>query len=158
MTYAPRLATMTWFPDCQQSAHSNDEQASHQTYRHADRIRQRHPADDDRADLPRQMHRRALVSLWPEQVEEEGGAEDGGDGDADEDVVGGDADNVIIVNGGVAVEGFDEALLVHVVCERRKLWIRDGVEGKRDGGDPYLITQLFQLIQSTRRGSWRTGR
>lgn len=38
------------------------------------------------------------MALRPEEVEEEGGAEDGGDVDAVEDVEGGDADEVVVVH------------------------------------------------------------
>jgi len=44
------------------------------------------------------------LSLRPEEIEEEGGTEDGGDEDTDEDVVRCDADEVVVVDHDVAVE------------------------------------------------------
>lgn len=44
------------------------------------------------------------MSLGPEEVEEEGGAEDGCDINADEDVVRSDADEVVVVDGDVAIK------------------------------------------------------
>lgn len=53
----------------------------------------------------------------PEQVEEEGAAEDGGNVDADEDVEGGDADVVVVVDKGFGKLALHEILLVDVVLE-----------------------------------------
>lgn len=55
------------------------------------------------------------MALRPEQVEEESGAEDGGDEDADEYIVGRDADEVVVVDCNVGGELGDEFLLVDVV-------------------------------------------
>lgn len=68
------------------------------------------------------------MSLGPEQVEEEAAAEDGGYGDADEDVEGECADDVVIVDVcAVVAAALDAGLLVHVICERGLLacvWLR----------------------------------
>ncbi|KAJ8113085.1 hypothetical protein OPT61_g4708 [Boeremia exigua] len=48
-----------------------------------------------------------------DSVEEEGCAEDGGDEDADEDVVRGDADEGVVVHGGGGGASGDEVLLVY---------------------------------------------
>lgn len=51
----------------------------------------------------------------PEQVEEEGTTEDGGDVNADEDVEGGDANVVVVVDEGFGKLVLHEILLVDVV-------------------------------------------
>lgn len=53
------------------------------------------------------------MSFGPEEVGEEGAAEDGGDVDANKDVVRGDAAEVVVGAGGVFG---DEVLLADVVC------------------------------------------
>lgn len=53
------------------------------------------------------------MSFGPEEVREEGAAEDGGDIDANQDVVRGDAAEAVVGAGGVFG---DEVLLVDVVC------------------------------------------
>lgn len=59
------------------------------------------------------------MALRPEEVEEEAGAEDGGYGDADEDVVGCDADVGVVVDMDWVLGAVLYAvLLVDVVCER----------------------------------------
>jgi len=55
------------------------------------------------------------VALGPKEVKEEGGAENGGDEDADENVVAGDANEVVVVNRGAGRVVGDEFLLVYVV-------------------------------------------
>jgi hypothetical protein len=69
------------------------------------------------------------VSFRPEQIEEESCAEDGGDEDACEDVVGRGADVVVVVDVDFGVEVGDEALGVDVVCGKGSLismfsWVR----------------------------------
>jgi len=56
------------------------------------------------------------VPFEPEEVEEEGGAKDDGDVDTNEDVVRGDADEVVVVDSGAGGVFGDEVLLVDVVC------------------------------------------
>jgi hypothetical protein len=57
------------------------------------------------------------VSLRPEEIEEEGAAKDRGDVDANEDIVGCNADKVVIVDGCSRVLMGDEILLADIVCE-----------------------------------------
>ena len=57
------------------------------------------------------------MALGPEQVEEEGRAEDGGDVHADEDVVGCDANERVVVDGGAGRVLSDEVLLIDVVWD-----------------------------------------
>jgi hypothetical protein len=64
------------------------------------------------------------VALGPEQVEEEGGSEDGGDVDADEDVEGGDADEVVVVNIGGGVLLGEKVLLVDIVYAMLEVYQR----------------------------------
>lgn len=59
--------------------------------------------DGEGADLPCEADGFGFGAFGPEEVKEEARAEDGGDGDADGDVEGGDADKVVIVHGGLAV-------------------------------------------------------
>lgn len=80
-----------------------------------DGIRERHDGHDDGGYPPADLHGAGLVPLGPEEVEEEGGAEDGGDRDADEDVVRLDADEVVVVDRG-AVDPRDVLLLADVIC------------------------------------------
>lgn len=56
-----------------------------------------------------------LVALRPEEVGKECGAEDGGDEDADEGIVGRDADEVVVVHSRAGGVDGDEFLLVDVV-------------------------------------------
>jgi hypothetical protein len=56
------------------------------------------------------------VTFRPEEVEKEGATEDRGDVNTDEDVEGGDADEIVIVDGSLRVLAFHELLLVYVVC------------------------------------------
>lgn len=73
-------------------------------------------AGEHGADAPGELDGLGLMPFGPEEVEEEGGAEDGGDVDADEDVVRGDADEVVVVDGGAGRVLRDEVLLVDVIC------------------------------------------
>src|SRR5271170_2191914 len=61
-------------------------------------IRETHDACEHRAELPGKPDRLALVSFGPEQVEKEPRSKYRCNIDADEDVVGGHADKVIVVN------------------------------------------------------------
>jgi hypothetical protein len=61
---------------------------------------QREYASEDGADAPCEFDGGRLAAFGPEEVEEEGCAEDGRDVDAVEDVVAGDADDVVVVDGG----------------------------------------------------------
>lgn len=72
-------------------------------------------AGKDAAEFPGDDYAARLAALGPEEVEEEGAAEDGGDVDADEDVVGCDADEVVVVDGCEGVLMGDEILLGDVV-------------------------------------------
>lgn len=76
---------------------------------------ERKHAGEDGADAPGELDGGRLAAFGPEEIEEEGGAEDGGDVDADEDVVRGDADEVVVVDGGAGGLDGDEILLVDVV-------------------------------------------
>lgn len=87
-------------------------------YGHRDGIGKSHDRDDDRGDLPGPPHGIRLGPLGPEQVEEEAGAEDGGDGDADEDVVGGDADVVVVFHMALTTS-LNAVLLVNVIWVER---------------------------------------
>jgi hypothetical protein len=93
------------------------------------------------------------VALGPEQVEEEGGSEDGGDVDADEDVEGGDSDEVVVVNIGGGVLLGEEVLLVDVVYAMSEVYQRlvnmDGT---------YLRVRQYLNFRSRHTGSWRAGR
>jgi hypothetical protein len=65
-------------------------------------IRETHDAREHRAELPGKPDRLALVSFGPEQVEKECRSKYRCNIDADEDVVGSNADKVIVVNlGGI---------------------------------------------------------
>jgi hypothetical protein len=79
---------------------------------------QREYASEDGADAPCEFDGRGFEAFGPEKVEEEGGAEDGRDVDAVEDVVAGDADDVVIVDGGAGGVLRYPVLLVDVV------WVR----------------------------------
>jgi hypothetical protein len=56
------------------------------------------------------------MALRPEEVEEEGRTEDGSDVDADKDVVGCDADEVVVVHVRRRELGGHVVLLVDIVC------------------------------------------
>lgn len=73
------------------------------------------------------------MAFRPEEIEEEGRPEDGGHVDAYEDVVGGDADEVVIVDFGAGPVGSNPVLLVDVVYDdksayasRRKISYEEG--------------------------------
>lgn len=55
------------------------------------------------------------MSFRPEQVEEKRGAEDGRNGNSDEDVIRGGADEVVVVNLGFGVLLLDVILLVEII-------------------------------------------
>lgn len=78
-------------------------------------VGKRHDAHSNCRYLPSQAYGLGLMALRPEEVEEEGRAEDGGNGDADEDVVGCDAKEVVVVFDGEGVKRGDEILLVDIV-------------------------------------------
>lgn len=63
-------------------------------------VRETHDAGEHRAELPGKPDRLALVSFGPEQVEKESRSKDRCNIDANEDVVGSNADKVIVVNSG----------------------------------------------------------
>lgn len=63
-------------------------------------IRETHDAGEHRAELPGKPDRLALVSFGPEQVKKESRSKYCCNIDADEDVVGSNADKVIVVNSG----------------------------------------------------------
>ena len=67
-------------------------------------VGERQHAGEDGASFPSVDDASRLLSLRPEEIEEEGGTEDGGDKDTDEDVVRCDADEVVVVDHDVAVE------------------------------------------------------
>ena len=72
-------------------------------------------AGEDGADAPCELDGLGLAAFRPEEIEEEGRAEDGGDVDANEDVVGCDANEVIVMNSGTGRPFRNEVLLVDVV-------------------------------------------
>lgn len=92
-----------------------------ETYRQSQGIGQRQERHHDRRNLPRQLDGLALLPLGPEQIEEEAGREDGGDSDADEDVVGEDADDVVVVHQSAAAAATGDAVLLVDV-----IWGADG--------------------------------
>ena len=63
-------------------------------------IRETHDAGEYRAELPGKPDRLALVSFGPEQVKKESRSKYRCNIDADENVVGSNADKVIVVNSG----------------------------------------------------------
>jgi hypothetical protein len=79
---------------------------------------QREYASEDGADAPCEFDGGRFEAFGPEEVEEEGCAEDGGDVDAVEDVVGGDADEIVVVDGCAGGVLRYPVLLVDVV------WVR----------------------------------
>lgn len=79
------------------------------------RAGQRQRAREHGTRAPRGFHAPGLAALGPEEVKEEGGAEDSGDEDADEDVVAGDADEVVVVHCGAGGVDGDELLLVDII-------------------------------------------
>lgn len=87
-----------------------------QNHRVCQRSGEREKAGQYGADAPCEFHGGCLMSLGPEEVEEEGGAEDGGDVDAHEDIVRGNADEVVVVDGGAGTVLCDEVLLVDIIC------------------------------------------
>lgn len=103
--------------------------------REGQRGREHHDASEDAADFPRQTHGAGFVAFGPEEVEEEGCAEDGGDVYADEDVEGGDADVVVVVFDGMVIEVVDVFLLVDVVCVQIKSCQFSGLRDGRGCGD-----------------------
>lgn len=88
----------------------------------------------------------------PEQVEEEGTTEDGGDVYADEDVERGDANVVIVVDEGFGELVLHEILLVDVVYSDEYLIMKGVVQLM------YLTRRQFLSSRSPRRESWRIGR
>jgi hypothetical protein len=94
------------------------------------RTRERQHASQHAADAPCAFDGAGLCALGPEQVEEEGGAEDGGDEDADEDVERADANVVVVVHADAV--GLEVGLLVEVVW-RCGLALA-GLGGGREGG------------------------
>ena len=62
-----------------------------------------HHTREHTAELPSKADGLALLSLGPEQVEEESQSKDGGDVNADEDIVRGNADEVVVVDFGRAM-------------------------------------------------------
>lgn len=79
-----------------------------------------HNANGHSGDFPRLLHPEGLESLWPYQVEEECSTENCSDGDTDKDVIGRDADKIVVEDGRASrSEGFFEiSLLVNIVCDR----------------------------------------
>lgn len=69
-------------------------------------IRKCHEGDDQGADSPGPPDVAGFITFREEEVEEEGGAEDRGDGDTDEDVVGRNADKVVVVHCRRRMEAF----------------------------------------------------
>jgi len=78
-------------------------------------IRETHDAREHRAELPGKADRLALVSFGPEQVEKESRSKYRCNIDADEDVVGGDADKIIVVNSGGIMKLLYQRLLLDIV-------------------------------------------
>ncbi len=88
---------------------------SRQDHRKSNSVRETHCCHDDGGNAPGPADVEGFPAVGEEEVEEKRGAEDGGDADADEDVEGGDAHEVVVVDCRGAVQGFDFGLLVDVV-------------------------------------------
>ena len=71
-------------------------------------------------DFPGYPDAFALVSLGPEEIEEECATEDEGHEHACENIVRGGTDIIIVIHVGLVVLRMDEVLLVNVVYERRQ--------------------------------------
>lgn len=106
------------------------------------------------ANAPGDLDGGRLVALGPEEVEEEGSAENGGDVDADEDVVRGGADVVVVVYMGAGVQFGNKLLLVDVVCRYQV----SGGTCQAECETWYLIVRRCRGILIQRRRSWRIGR
>jgi hypothetical protein len=76
---------------------------------------EREYTSEDGADAPSEFDGGRFEAFGPEEVEEEGCAEDGRDVNAVEDVVGGDADEVVVVDRGAGGVLRYPVLLVDVV-------------------------------------------
>jgi hypothetical protein len=114
------------------------------------RARERQHAGQHSADAPCAFDGARLGALGPEQVEEEGGAEDGGDEDADEDVERADADVVVVVHAGAA--GLEVGLLVEVVWGVRVScgqtgWVVGGRRGDWNVPDNTAVPRLSLTTQ-----------
>lgn len=72
--------------------------ASRHDHRESQRVGDSHQCDHHGTNPPCPPDIRGFIALGKEQVEKEGGSKDCGDGDADEYVVGGDADKVVVMH------------------------------------------------------------
>jgi hypothetical protein len=92
----------------------------YQDHRQHQCTRQGEAACEYGADAPRDPDTRGLASFRPEEVEEEGGAEDGCDVDPGEYVVGECADDVVVLDRGRTADtgagGLQVALLLDILC------------------------------------------
>jgi hypothetical protein len=67
-------------------------------YRQSECIPKSHNRYEKRTNLPRKSYRLAFCSFWPKKVEEKSGTENGSYNDTNEDVVGGDTNNIIVLS------------------------------------------------------------
>lgn len=100
---------------CQFVQYFHEIEAIQDTYSESQSITKSHQASKNSTCLPRPSHGYALLSLWPEQIKEECCSKDCSNVDANEDVVGSNADKVVIVYSGVGVDGLDIVLLTNVI-------------------------------------------
>lgn len=122
------------------------------TYRQSQSRTQHHNRHNDRRDLPRHTDMFTLMTLGPEQIEEERRTEDKRDRDSNEDIIRGGADEAVIVDFDARVLALDFALLVEVVC---KGWLVHslGSMGWLGLDKTNLKKRQFRRIPNTRRGS-----
>lgn len=89
-------------------------------------VAEAHDTGEDAAELPGNPDGLALLSLGPKQIEEKGGAKDGSNVDAHENVVRGTTDKVVVAYFGRAVQAFNKSLLLDVVWVQNRLSARYG--------------------------------
>ena len=120
-------------------------------YRQGECIPKSHNRYEKRTNLPSKSYRLAFCSFWPEKVEEKSGTENGSYGDTNEDVVGGDANNVIVLNHCTSSRSSRYAvLLVDIIWLRGRLVF---VSQSYKDGITNLIKLPFPLTPIQRRGS-----
>lgn len=87
------------------------------TYRQCQSRTQHHKRHNNRRNLPRDTDMFTLMTLGPEQIEEERRPKYKRDRDSNEDIIRGRADEAVIVDFHTGVLALDFALLVEVVCK-----------------------------------------
>lgn len=88
-----------------------------------------HDSDHDGTNPPAPSNVPRLVAFRKEQVEEKRRSKDGRDGDADKDVVGCDADKVVVVDSRRGMQTLDAILLLYVVCSTANGTVRSHTTG-----------------------------